>query len=724
MTNLFQAKIDATTSNLKTYNEIVNHYFSTGISDAKNYSVLLGDYLTDPSSCASFYQSLKDYQLASNYEEIGIFSIDGMGVSSRNSNLDLRNDPMFNNIIQSSENVYFYKSNHLDSIFFTYPILKNDKIIGYVYLRSQNNLEPFSTDTALFRSISTFVVLDEQNNLVAYVGNRSKAFDYTTIEEEGMLYTPEKPLHLMDVLHLIESNSALYLSKYLNTSDDFREKPENTSLGIWYKNPLSGPMDQYSTLVFKRESLDTSTLETIGIIFLISLFTLFIPLFIMILLASSQIKANTKLRNALYFDPVTGGQNYQYFKYSALKLLKKRKYQSKNFYIVCFDIRKFRVFNEVHGTNQGDELLENMYLTLKKTLQKNELFARFSADHFTMLLYLFDNESIQERVTKILTTLSSLYPNERLSFIAGIYPITDRKISIDKMNNNAFVAKDTLRDNQNLTLALFDESMRIDLLRTKELEDRMEHALESKEFVVYLQPKYHSKRKQFSGAEALVRWKISDTEMISPGEFIPIFEKNGFIIKLDDYMISGVCEIQRDFLKKGKELLPISVNISRAHFFDPALAEHICQLVDQYQIPHQYIELELTESAFFDDKQMILNTVNKLQSYGFLVSMDDFGSGFSSLNSLKDLPLDIIKLDGEFFRGTENGDRSKTVIMDTIRMAKNLKMDIVAEGIETKDQVDFLSEIGCDYIQGYYYARPMPVDAFESFIESNQLKSE
>lgn len=154
------------------------------------------------------------------------------------------------------------------------------------------------------------------------------------------------------------------------------------------------------------------------------------------------------------------------------------------------------------------------------------------------------------------------------------------------------------------------------------------------------------------------------------------------------------------------------------------MAEHICQLVDQYQIPHQYIELELTESAFFDDKQMILNTVNKHQSYGFLVSMDDFGSGFSSLNSLKDLPLDIIKLDGEFFRGTENGDRSKTVIMDTIRMAKNLKMDIVAEGIETKDQVDFLSEIGCDYIQGYYYARPMPVDAFESFIESNQLKSE
>lgn len=556
-------------------------------------------------------------------------------------------------------------------------------------------MESFSTDTSLFRSISTFVVLDEQHNLVAYVGNRSKAFDYTTIEKEGMLYTPEKPLHLMDVLHLIESNSALYLSKYLNTSDDFREKPENTSLGIWYKNPLSGPMDQYSTLVFKSEFLDTSTLETIGIIFLISLFTLFIPLFIMILLASSQIKANTKLRNALYFDPVTGGQNYQYFKYSAVKLLKKRKYQSKNFYIVCFDIRKFRVFNEVHGTNQGDELLENMYLTLKKTLQKNELFARFSADHFTMLLYLFENESIQERVTKILTTLSSLYPNERLSFIAGMYPITDRKISIDKMNNNAFVAKDTIRDNQNLTLALFDESMRIDLLRTKELEDRMEHALESKEFVVYLQPKYHSKRKQFSGAEALVRWKIS-----------------------------GVCEIQRDFLKKGKELLPISVNISRAHFFDPALAEHICQLVDQYQIPHQYIELELTESAFFDDKQMILNTVNKLQSYGFLVSMDDFGSGFSSLNSLKDLPLDIIKLDGEFFRGTENGDRSKTVIMDTIRMAKNLKMDIVAEGIETKDQVDFLSEIGCDYIQGYYYARPMPVDAFESFIESNQLKSE
>ena len=178
-------------------------------------------------------------------------------------------------------------------------------------------------------------------------------------------------------------------------------------------------------------------------------------------------------------------------------------------------------------------------------------------------------------------------------------------------------------------------------------------------------------------------------------------------------MLTEVAKQQAKWLKEGKEVVTISVNVSRAHFTREDLAEHICRLVDPFEVPHHLIELELTESAFFDDKEILLETVRRLQDYGFLISMDDFGSGYSSLNSLKDLPLDVLKLDAEFFRGEGVEKRGEIVVSEAIRLAKNLEMKIVAEGIETKDQVDFLAGQGCDLIQGFYFAKPMPLSQFE-----------
>ena len=177
-------------------------------------------------------------------------------------------------------------------------------------------------------------------------------------------------------------------------------------------------------------------------------------------------------------------------------------------------------------------------------------------------------------------------------------------------------------------------------------------------------------------------------------------------------MLIEVAKLQAGWLAEGKQLVPISVNVSRAHFTQLDLAEHICSIVDLYKVPHQYIELELTESAFFDDKDVLLGTVRKLKEYGFKVSMDDFGAGYSSLNSLKELPLDIIKLDAEFFRGASDINRSNLIVGDTISLAKKLGMEIVAEGIETREQVDFLAQQDCDLIQGFYFAKPLPVEEF------------
>jgi len=255
----------------------------------------------------------------------------------------------------------------------------------------------------------------------------------------------------------------------------------------------------------------------------------------------------------------------------------------------------------------------------------------------------------------------------------------------------------------------------------RKVEDDMDRALVNKEFKVYLQPKMNSAEETLAGAEALVRWIHPEEGFIPPNRFIPIFEQNGFIVKLDDYMLEEVSHLQAQWLSEGRKTVPISVNISRTHFTREDLAEHICRIVDKYGVPHNLIELELTESAFFDDKNLLLDTVRKMQELGFIVSMDDFGSGYSSLNSLKELHLDVLKIDAEFFRGLDEEsfregnnieERGLLIVAEVIDLAKKLNMQIVAEGIESREQVDFLVSQECDLIQGYFFAKPMPVEEY------------
>ena len=244
------------------------------------------------------------------------------------------------------------------------------------------------------------------------------------------------------------------------------------------------------------------------------------------------------------------------------------------------------------------------------------------------------------------------------------------------------------------------------------------------EYEVYYQPKYDPRTKELRGAEALIRWQSPELGFVSPGRFIPIFEKNGFITNIDHYMLSHVAVDQKKWLDDGLKCVPVSVNVSRAHFAEEDLAEQIRDIVDAAGTPHNLIEIELTESAFFDDKKAMVNTINKLKEYGFTVSMDDFGSGYSSLNSLKDMPLDVLKLDAEFFRGEESDGRGRIVVSEAIKLAQSLNMRTVAEGVEVKEQVDFLAGEGCDMIQGYYFAKPMPKNDYRSRIEAGKADPE
>lgn len=416
-----------------------------------------------------------------------------------------------------------------------------------------------------------------------------------------------------------------------------------------------------------------------------------------------------RINSLVTTDTVTGGYNKEYFIQKAGKEISRGR---RNYVLVQLRLEKYRNYCTAYGIKQGENLLEEINVSLVEMLNKKEYVAHVEKSDFALLLDYQNNETLEIRVRNMMNILRERRGGQHLTFSAGICQVFSKTDNIEHVLTCAGLAVPKTIKIQD-EIVWFNDSMKEEQVWERRIEDDMDKALENHEFQVYLQPKYSTKAEVLSAAEALVRWIHPVLGFISPGKFIPIFERNGFILQLDDYMLTEVAKLQAGWLETGKKLVPISVNVSRAHFAEDNLAEHICSIVDKYKVPHEFIELELTESAFFDDKSVLLTTVRKLKEFGFKVSMDDFGAGYSSLNSLKELPLDIIKLDAEFFRSVDDVERSNLIVGETISLAKKLGMEIVAEGIETRDQVDFLAKQDCDLIQGFYFSKPLPVNEFE-----------
>ena len=427
----------------------------------------------------------------------------------------------------------------------------------------------------------------------------------------------------------------------------------------------------------------------------------------------------SRLLRLYYADKETGGKNWYYFLEKANRKLKIIRRKSLKATIVHIRMEKYRNFCSCYGEKEGQRLLGDFYDVIQKNITRKEVFARHEMCDYGLLLQYDTEEQLTSRVEEIMKQLDTKRPLVKFYFKSGIDLITEENIDASESYNRAIIARRKIEELPEDNISFFTLQMKTDLLWERKVENDMESALSRQEYKVYLQPKYSVDHEKLAAAEALVRWQHPTEGLVAPYRFIPIFEKNGFITKLDDYMIAEVAKLQAGWIAEGKKIVPISVNVSRAHFTLENLAEHICDIVDSYHVPHEYIELELTESAFFDDKKTLISIVNKMKSYGFAVSMDDFGAGYSSLNSLKELPVDVVKLDAEFFRGNDAEGKGKVIVSEAINLAKKLNMRIVAEGIESREQVDFLAEKECDLIQGYYFAKPMPVQEFEKKVETD-----
>ena len=464
-----------------------------------------------------------------------------------------------------------------------------------------------------------------------------------------------------------------------------------------------------------------------------AIFLSIMVLVIVIVIFSNMIKnhKNRKKMNEIFFmDEVTGKNNWMWFISNSERELKKRANSYNKYAVLDIVFVNYRNFCVCHSVEDGEKMLCRVNDVIEKNLAKKEMVAHYASANFVAMLKYTDRDRLEERVKALISELEKIDNDHKFTFHVGIYRIGEcldakgkavkrKNINIDHAYNNACTARATLADNDDSAIALFDEEMVKEKKWIDWVTERQQKAVDDGEFLVYYQPKYNPNTGKLSGAEALIRWRSPDNgDMIPPGKFIPIFEKSGFITHIDHYMISHVAADQKKWIDEGFECVPVSVNVSRAHFIESDLAEQIRDMVDEAGAPRELIEIELTESAFFDDKNAMIKTIKKLKEYGFKVSMDDFGAGYSSLNSLKEMPLDVLKLDADFFRNDEGDGRGQIVVSEAIRLAKNLNMLTVAEGVEQKEQVEFLASQGCDMIQGYYYARPMPKEEYKERIAS------
>lgn len=417
-------------------------------------------------------------------------------------------------------------------------------------------------------------------------------------------------------------------------------------------------------------------------------------------------------------DPLTQIPNRRYFDKNALKLMEKNPNQP--YLLATLDARNFKIVNDRFGRIVGDQTIANIALELKNRFKGVGLYARSQSDNF--LIFLEDTSQNRELLDKLTDMDIHIHNSSKyqIPIKIGVCPIekydpdTNLSLYIDRAN----IAKKNLPGNGNY-IRYFTLEMKDKLNIQNSIEIEMVQALRRGDFIVYYQPKYELKNDTIIGAEALVRWNHKEQGIISPGIFIPLFEKNGFIVDLDFYVYEEVMKKLSERIKMKERIVPVSMNVSRCHLGDNKFVEKLEALVDKYQIPKEYIEMEITESIFSQKDSSAVSLVNDLKKHGFAISMDDFGSGYSSLNLLRKMPIDTLKIDKVFIDNTDNSRRSKVIVAEIIAMSAKIDVKTICEGVETQQQRDFLKEAGCDMVQGYFYSRPLPYNEFEALLNSS-----
>ena len=435
-----------------------------------------------------------------------------------------------------------------------------------------------------------------------------------------------------------------------------------------------------------------------------------------------------QLENLAYVDELTGYRSYYKFKEEAQYILERE--CDLRHLLVKMDVDNFRLINQIYGYEKGNDILRCVAKAIDQTTRTpNEIFARVANDEFIILFTIRDNAEIDLLNQMFLRNFYACVESNftfKFRFPHGrfvIVPEDARKTDVNTLFEKVNIAHKAAKLDKTVESVYYDERMTQEELRVKLIENKMAEALANNEFAVYLQPKYILDQEIIGGAEALTRWETKNADLFLPSAFIPIFERNGFIVKLDFYIFKQVCQIVKGWLDDGIEPVVVSVNFSRLHLGNSNFVEELCKIVDEVGVDRGYFEIEITETVIYDNIDTLEVLLNEIHQHGFSMSMDDFGSGYSSLGMLKNLPVDIIKMDRSFFANQRNAERSKIVVGSVIQMASELGIRTVAEGVEEQEHIDFLRELHCDMVQGYYFSRPTPAERFSKLLSQQKREN-
>lgn len=426
-----------------------------------------------------------------------------------------------------------------------------------------------------------------------------------------------------------------------------------------------------------------------------------------------NVRRRQELFRLAYKDSITGGDNFSNFKEKA------KKYENTEGYVIALDISEFKLVNNVCGNASGDEVLKVIWDVILANCNDNEQAARVNADRFVIFWIESSKKTVTYRIEKLINEIEGI--SEQLS-VPRLYPVigiraVEKLDDADKRYGEALRAKALVKNRRDRHYAFYDEIDYDTIVENKNLENGFEKALADKKFEVWYQPKFNSHTGKIVGSEALIRWRADDGSLISPGRFIPLFEKNGNIIRLDEYVFREVCRQQKEWQKEGIQILPVSVNISRFSLYYSNVVEKYERIINYYDVDHKYVQIEITESAIIENT-VIVELIQKFHDAGFDILLDDFGSGYSSLASLNQMPFDTIKLDKSLvdYVGNENGEKLLKFI---VQLVQSLGMKITAEGVEYKEQLDFLENLNCDDIQGFYFSKPLMLADFSAKLTEN-----
>lgn len=623
---------------------------------------------------------LKLYEEFNNFYDMGIIDKNGDCYTTLGEKFNVSKYSYFMKAINGSNGVYsgYNTSSGEDVTVFTEPVYLNNE--AQIVLISTYKSKDFSNllNIPSFDNNGNVLVLDSQGTLVA-----------DTYNKDGIYNNKE------DIIEAIynSKNSSENFVEFDYLGNEYLAYYEATGINDWYL--ISYVPKEY---VYKNLDKINSMIVINNIVVYLIIIVLIIILF------NSYVKYQKKISSIIFIDDLTEQKNVEYLKFEFQNMNDKDK-QDKS--LVVMDIDKFKIINIMYGSEVGDNLLKYIPKAFNEVLPNDQIF-KGNGDLFVIII---NSTSKEEIINKIRIFENRIREDFEKKIIVPMY-LSFGVCSFDKFDdlhsiyNNALISKNEIKGNVNNNISFFTEESKNKIIENRKIEDDFMYSVKNNEFEVWYQPKYNMTTNKIYGAEALVRWRKKDGSLIPPSKFIPVFENTGQIAKLDEFVIETVFKNIKETKELGLDIKPISINLSRVNIYNLDIVDKIKELSEIYKINSDDVSFEITESALIENNTSINELIKKLHKLGFRVDMDDYGVGTSTLNSLFASDFDTLKLDKSFIDYIGN-EKMDTIIKSTIRMAKELNLKIIAEGVETKDQVEFLINNNCNIAQGYYFSKPL-----------------